>query len=281
MNFDMAAEMSRRRRCRPSSPTTMSPSRSRPVPPAAAASPARWWWKRSSAPPPSKAGARRELKELGDRVNRRHPLDGRGADHAAPCPPPASRPSSIGDDEMEMGVGIHGEPGRRRVKLSPADAIAEEMVRGHRRRSRRSAKGTALLFVNGFGGTPAMELYLMYNTARKQLEQARRHGRPLAGRLLCHLARHGRLLDHADDAGRPGREALGRAGAHGGAALGDVKASTMSVVRLHARADTVKAVPRPSGSAAQITRRARPSRNAVRATGATASVYPLAKSPVD
>ena len=48
----------------------------------------------------------------------------------------AGKPTfAIGDDEMEMGVGIHGEPGRRRVKLKQADAIAEEMVDGDLQRS--------------------------------------------------------------------------------------------------------------------------------------------------
>ena len=58
---------------------------------------------------------------------RAHPLDGRGADklHRAGRGKPTF---ALGEDEMEMGVGIHGEPGRRRVKLATADAIAEEMV---------------------------------------------------------------------------------------------------------------------------------------------------------
>ena len=60
----------------------------------------------------------------------------------------------ICEDEMEMGVGIHGEPGRRRVKLQSADAIAEEICTAIARRPRPAARGEALLFVNGFGGTP-------------------------------------------------------------------------------------------------------------------------------
>jgi dihydroxyacetone kinase-like protein len=87
--------------------------------------------------------------------------------------PAAGRPTfTLGDDEMEMGVGIHGEPGRRRVKLVSANAIAEEMV-GAIVGDLGPAKGDALLFVNGFGGTPSMELYLVYNAARKLVE---RHG---------------------------------------------------------------------------------------------------------
>lgn len=69
----------------------------------------------------------------------------------------------LGDDEMEIGIGIHGEPGRRRVKMAPAAEIAEMLLdpiisdlpfkRGDR----------VLAFVNGLGGTPQIELYLMYN----------------------------------------------------------------------------------------------------------------------
>jgi dihydroxyacetone kinase-like protein len=70
---------------------------------------------------------------------------------------------------MEMGVGIHGEPGRRRVKLASADAIADEMVSAIS--GELGDRGDAILLVNGFGGTPAMELYVMYNAARACLEK--------------------------------------------------------------------------------------------------------------
>jgi phosphoenolpyruvate---glycerone phosphotransferase subunit DhaK len=86
--------------------------------------------------------------------------------------PAAGRPTfGLGDDEMEMGVGIHGEPGRRRVKLAPADAVAEETVSTIIRDLGRRARGEAMLFVNGFGGTPALELYLVYNAARRLLDK--------------------------------------------------------------------------------------------------------------
>jgi len=73
---------------------------------------------------------------------------------------------------MEMGVGIHGEPGRRRVKLMPADGIAAEMVEAIVGDLDIAPDNEALLLVNGFGGTPAMELYVMYNAARRLLEKA-------------------------------------------------------------------------------------------------------------
>jgi dihydroxyacetone kinase-like protein len=87
--------------------------------------------------------------------------------------PAAGTPTfTLADDEMEMGVGIHGEPGRRRVKLMPADAIADEMVGAIAGDFGADAGGPALLLVNGFGGTPAMELYVMVNAARARLEKA-------------------------------------------------------------------------------------------------------------
>src|SRR6202451_1520863 len=85
--------------------------------------------------------------------------------------PAAGTPTfSLSDDEMEMGVGIHGEPGRRRVKLANADALADEMVNAILADFDHPGSGDALLFVNGFGGTPAIELYLMYNAARNILQ---------------------------------------------------------------------------------------------------------------
>ena len=84
--------------------------------------------------------------------------------------PAAGTPTfTLAEDEMEMGVGIHGEPGRRRVKLGTADEIADEMVGAIYEDLGKA--GDALLLVNGFGGTPSMELYLMYHAARVRLEQ--------------------------------------------------------------------------------------------------------------
>ena len=84
--------------------------------------------------------------------------------------PAAGKPTfSLGEDEMEMGVGIHGEPGRRRVKLASADEVAEEMLGAIVGDLSPKAGSECLLLVNGFGGTPAMELYLMVNSARRIL----------------------------------------------------------------------------------------------------------------
>lgn len=108
----------------------------------------------------------RTLKALGDKVN--WATRSMGVALTSCTVPAAGKPTfQIGDNEMEMGVGIHGEPGRRRVALRSADEIAEEMVAAIA--GDLNTKGDALLFVNGFGGTPAMELYLIYHAAEKQL----------------------------------------------------------------------------------------------------------------
>ena len=85
--------------------------------------------------------------------------------------PAAGKPTfQIGNDEMEMGVGIHGEPGRRRVKLASADEIAAELTGSILKDLSLKRGQEALLLVNGFGGTPTMELYLMVTAARKVLD---------------------------------------------------------------------------------------------------------------
>jgi phosphoenolpyruvate---glycerone phosphotransferase subunit DhaK len=86
--------------------------------------------------------------------------------------PAAGTPTfTLAADEIEMGVGIHGEPGRRRVKFASADALAQEMVDAILADFDHPRAGDVLLFVNGFGGTPALELYLVYDAARKMLEK--------------------------------------------------------------------------------------------------------------
>ncbi|MER8641780.1 dihydroxyacetone kinase subunit DhaK [Mesorhizobium sp. M1252] len=110
-----------------------------------------------------------DLKALGDRVN--GATRSMGVALTSCTVPAAGRPTfDIGDGEMEFGVGIHGEPGRRRDTLKSADVIAGEICTAILGDLGDSAKGPALLFINGFGGTPLMELYLMYNSARKIFE---------------------------------------------------------------------------------------------------------------
>jgi len=111
------------------------------------------------------------LKVLGDEINRRTRSMGVAL---APCTVPAAgRPNfTLAENEMEMGVGIHGEPGRRRVPLASADAIAAELLDAILKDLAPSRGSEVLLLVNGFGATPLLELYLMVNSAKRILDGA-------------------------------------------------------------------------------------------------------------
>src|SRR5499427_1635224 len=112
-----------------------------------------------------------ELKALGDRVNAA--TRSIGIALTSCTVPAAGKPTfTLGEDEMEVGVGIHGEPGRRRVKLRSASDIAAEMVGAITTDLGDRARGEAMLLINGFGGTPLSELYLMYDAVRRRLEGA-------------------------------------------------------------------------------------------------------------
>src|SRR5690348_15327375 len=89
------------------------------------------------------------------------------------CATPASGSPTfdIGPDEMEFGVGIHGEPGRRREKVRPASEIVEEMADAILGDLKPAKGANVLAFVNGLGGTPLIELYLVYAELAKQLEK--------------------------------------------------------------------------------------------------------------
>jgi phosphoenolpyruvate---glycerone phosphotransferase subunit DhaK len=112
-----------------------------------------------------------ELKALGDAVNRC--TASMGVALSSCTVPAAGQPTfQIAVDEMEMGVGIHGEPGRRRVKMTTAEEIADELV-GNVLKDLSLTRGQeVILLVNGFGGTPLMELYVMVHAAHKILEKA-------------------------------------------------------------------------------------------------------------
>lgn len=108
------------------------------------------------------------LQALGQLVNAR--TRSMGVALTSCTVPAAGSPTfTLGDDEMEMGVGIHGEPGRRRVKLAKADDIAAELTAAILKDLKITSGGDVLLLVNGFGGTPMMELYLIANSVRKIL----------------------------------------------------------------------------------------------------------------
>lgn len=111
------------------------------------------------------------LKALGDAVN--SATASMGVALTSCTVPAAGKPTfQIGADEMEMGVGIHGEPGRRRVKLGSADDIAAELTGAILKDLSLKPGREVILLVNGFGGTPLLELYLMVHAAHKVLAGA-------------------------------------------------------------------------------------------------------------
>ena len=85
--------------------------------------------------------------------------------------PAAGKPTfDIGDDEMEIGIGIHGEPGRERRKLAPADEITEALATPILDDLPFQSGDRVLAFVNGMGGTPLLELYVVYRKLAEILD---------------------------------------------------------------------------------------------------------------
>ncbi|TML50416.1 MAG: dihydroxyacetone kinase subunit DhaK [Actinobacteria bacterium] len=84
--------------------------------------------------------------------------------------PAAGKPTfELGDDEMEIGIGIHGEPGRERMKLAPAAEIVEKLTVPIVEDLPFEQGDQVLAFVNGMGGTPLIELYIVYNDLNRFL----------------------------------------------------------------------------------------------------------------
>ena len=132
-----------------------------------------------------------DVAELGRRVN----ANGRSMGMAlTPCITPSSGEPSfeLGDNEVEIGIGIHGEPGRFREKIGPASQIAERLMTPIVEDLPFSSGDRVLAFVNGMGGTPLIELYLMYGEVAKLLEG---HGlqieRNLVGNYITSLEMQG------------------------------------------------------------------------------------------
>jgi len=107
------------------------------------------------------------LKELGDRVNL---ASGTMGVALTSCTVPAAgRPTfDIAEGEMEFGVGIHGEPGRRRDTLRSADEIVGEIMESIV--ADTAPDGDVLVLVNGMGGTPLMELYLVFDDVARRCD---------------------------------------------------------------------------------------------------------------
>ena len=119
-------------------------------------------------------------KAFGDKINAR--TASIGAALSSCTVPAAGRPTfDIADSEIEMGVGIHGEPGRRREAMREANAIVKDMVDAILADLKPAKNQEILLLVNGLGATPLMELYLIYHAAEKLLKA---HGLSIARSLV-------------------------------------------------------------------------------------------------
>ncbi|MDO8144543.1 MULTISPECIES: dihydroxyacetone kinase subunit DhaK [unclassified Isoptericola] len=107
--------------------------------------------------------------------------------------PHVGRPSfDLADDEVEIGIGIHGEPGRQRVQAAGASDITRRLVDSVLDDIDLAAGSRVLLFVNGMGGTPASELYVVYGVARQMLaDQGVEVVRSLVGSYVTSLEMQG------------------------------------------------------------------------------------------
>lgn len=132
-----------------------------------------------------------EVAELGRKVN----ANGRSMGMAlTPCITPGSGEPSfeLADDEVEIGIGIHGEPGRFREHIGPASQIAERLMTPILEDLPFSSGDKVLAFVNGMGGTPLLELYVVYAEVAKIAQE---HGlsieRNLIGNYITSLEMQG------------------------------------------------------------------------------------------
>jgi dihydroxyacetone kinase-like protein len=129
------------------------------------------------------AEQKRSLKEVADIV-RKVKAEGRSMGMAlTSCTVPhVGKPTfDLPEDEMEIGIGIHGEPGRTRMKLKSADEITEMLMEPVITDIPYKAGDQVLMFVNGMGGTPLIELYIVY---RKAYEIATKHGLKVVRNLI-------------------------------------------------------------------------------------------------
>ncbi|HEY0361630.1 MAG TPA: dihydroxyacetone kinase subunit DhaK [Solirubrobacteraceae bacterium] len=132
-----------------------------------------------------------EVAELGRKVN----ANGRSMGMAlTPCITPGSGEPSfeLAEDEVEIGIGIHGEPGRFRESIGPASQIAERLMTPILEDLPFSSGDKVLAFVNGMGGTPLLELYVVYAEVAKIAQE---HGlsieRNLIGNYITSLEMQG------------------------------------------------------------------------------------------
>jgi dihydroxyacetone kinase-like protein len=129
------------------------------------------------------AEERQSLAQVAD-VCRRVNAEGRSMGMAlTPCITPSSGEPSfvLGEDEMEIGIGIHGEPGRYREPLAPAAQVVERLATPVVDDLPFQSGDSVLAFVNGMGGTPLIELFIVYRELHRLLEQ---RGITVARRLI-------------------------------------------------------------------------------------------------
>jgi len=109
-----------------------------------------------------------ELVRIGEKVN--SVTRSMGLALTACTPPAKGSPLfELGEDEIELGVGIHGEPGRERVRIRPATELVTTLLDALVTDLPYSSGDRVALMVNGLGGTPLSELYLLYGIAHRQL----------------------------------------------------------------------------------------------------------------
>ncbi|MEZ0111446.1 dihydroxyacetone kinase-like protein [Catenulispora sp. EB89] len=128
-----------------------------------------------------------EVAEVGRRVNA---ASRSFAVALTACTPPAAgKPGfDLAEDEMEVGVGIHGEPGRSREKLEPASAIVDRCLDAVFADQPLAAGDETIVMVNGLGGTPLIELYIAYAEVAKYFaERGVRIARNLVGNYITSL----------------------------------------------------------------------------------------------
>ena len=147
------------------------------------------------------AGARAEsggtLAQLADAARKVNDRAGSFGVALTSCATPASGSPifDLGPDEIEVGVGIHGEPGRRREKHASAHDITEMMLDPILEDLKPASGSSVLAFVNGLGGTPLIELYLLFNEVNRQLgDRGISIGRSLVGNYITSLEMAGASL---------------------------------------------------------------------------------------
>jgi dihydroxyacetone kinase-like protein len=167
--------------------------------------------RRSSAPRPEEGADLATVKALCEGVQAN--VRSMGMALTSCTVPAAGKPTfDIGDDEMEIGIGIHGEPGRERRKLATADEITEMLAIPIIDDLPFKSGDRVLAFVNGMGGTPLLELYVIYRKLAEILDgRGVQIARSLVGNYIT-VARDGGLLDHPAQARRRVHPAVGRTG---------------------------------------------------------------------